>query len=182
MIFSETGVAGLIYIESKKNTDHRGAFTRLYCKEIFDSAGLVFQPVQISISENNLRGTLRGLHFQYTPFSEAKLVRCVSGSVFDVVVDLRNGPTFGQWRSFELSALEMNALYVPEGVAHGFLTLSDRSSVLYQMDRPHVPGRANGILWNDPQLKINWPFEPSVLSQMDMTWPRWSERNDLPTQ
>lgn len=179
MEFRETGLAGVLHIRATPHGDARGRFARLYCPEEFAAAGIGFEPTQVNLSTNTQRHTLRGVHFQKPPNSEAKLVRVVRGRVWDVAVDLRPGPDFGRWIAVELSADAINALFLPEGVAHGFLTLEPETHVLYQMGRNHVPGHADGLRWDDPGLGIDWPAEPDVISDADRRWPDLDKRGDL---
>lgn len=169
----ETPLPGVLEIEANPHKDERGAFARLYCPETFADAGIDFSSTQVNLSRNTHKHTLRGLHFQYPPYAEAKLVRCIQGVVWDVAVDMRPGPTFGKWHAVQLEAETMNAVFLPEGVAHGFLTLTKAADVLYQMGRLYTPGQAQGILWDDPELGIDWPCDPKVMSDADANWPGW---------
>ena len=171
MIFAETPLPGVIEIAAEPHRDARGAFARFYCPEEFATAGITFAPTQVNLSTNTSRHTLRGLHYQDPPHAEAKLVRCIRGRVWDVAVDLRPGPGLGRWHGIELSAAAMNAVFLPEGVAHGFLTLTEGAELLYQMGRNFVPGQARGIRWDDPDLAISWPAPPAVMSEADRAWP-----------
>lgn len=179
MEFHETGLPGVFEIETTPHGDERGLFARLYCPEEFTKAGIAFTPTQVNLSTNPVTGTLRGMHFQKPPFAEAKLVRVIQGAAWDVAVDLRAGPTFGKWIATELSAKNLRALYLPEGVAHGFLTLSADTHILYQMGRSYVPGHADGVRWDDPALAIDWPSAPEVIADKDQAWPDFSTRTDL---
>ena len=174
MIFRSTPLPGLIEIEATPHTDARGSFARAFCIDEFREAGIDFQPVQASLSTNTAAFTLRGLHFQRPPFAEAKLVRAVSGRAFDVAVDLRPGATYGRWHGIELSANLMNAVFVPEGFAHGFLTLEPDTTLLYQIAPAHMPGHSAGIRWDDKALSIAWPEVPRVISQADTALPTLS--------
>jgi dTDP-4-dehydrorhamnose 3,5-epimerase len=175
MRFVPTRIAGVVRVDPEPHADARGQFARLYCPAEFAAAGLGnFQPNQVNLARNPARRTLRGLHFQPPPHAEAKLVRVVQGCAQDVVIDLRPGSeTFGAWISVELDAASMSALFVPEGCAHGYLTLRDDTHILYQMGRPHVPGCGHGIRWDDPAFSIAWAAEPVLLSERDATWPDW---------
>lgn len=164
-------IPGLFTVDSPRHEDPRGSFQRAWCRDSFREAGVDFDPVQGNISENTALHTLRGLHFQRPPHAEAKLVRCISGRVWDVAVDLRRGPGFGRWEAVELDAARGNAVFLPEGLAHGFLTLTPGAVILYAMGRSHVPGRSEGIRWDDPSLEIPWPFPPAVLSDADAGLP-----------
>ncbi|MEM7744059.1 MAG: dTDP-4-dehydrorhamnose 3,5-epimerase, partial [Pseudomonadota bacterium] len=157
----------------------RGRFARLYCPEEFAAAGIDFAPVQVNLSTNFERYTLRGMHFQKPPHAEAKLVRVTRGRAWDVVLDLRPGPTQGRWIAEELTANAMNALFLPEGVAHGFLTLEPETEVLYHMGRMYVPGHGDGVRWDDPTFAIDWPAVPKVLDGKDCDWPDFAMRDDL---
>lgn len=171
MIFRETPIAGVVEIGAEPHADARGLFARLYCPEEFAAAGIAFTPMQVNLSTNLRRHTLRGLHYQNPPHAEAKLVRCIAGRVWDVAVDLRPGPGRGRWHAVELDAERMNAVFLPEGIAHGFLTLSEGAQVLYQMGRLHAPGQGRGVRWDDPDLAIGWPAAPEAISEADRGWP-----------
>lgn len=168
-------IPGVFEISVEPHQDERGCFARLYCPETIAAAKIDFTSTQINLSTNAKKHTLRGVHFQQPPFAEAKIVRCVQGRVWDVAVDLRAGPTYGHWQSFELSAAQLNAVHIPEGVAHGFLTLEDETHLLYQMGRPYEHGHARGIRWDDADLAIEWPAAPKVISEVDLNWPSWRE-------
>lgn len=172
MRFVETAVAGAWVIEPERHEDERGFFARTWDTGVFAERGLNPAFVQSSISYNRSRGTLRGLHYQASPREEAKLVRCTSGSVFDVAVDLRPASgTFRQWFGVDLSAENRLALYVPEGCAHGFLTLSEDSEIAYQISEFWAPEAGRGVRWNDPAFDINWPGEVVVINERDRTYP-----------
>jgi dTDP-4-dehydrorhamnose 3,5-epimerase len=171
MRFVETAVAGALVIEPERHEDDRGFFARTWDSSVFAQRGLNPAFVQSSVSYNRTRGTLRGLHYQAAPFEEAKLVRCTAGAVFDVAVDLRpSSETFRQWFGIELSAENRLALYVPEGCAHGFLTLEDDSEVLYQISEFWVPEAGRGLRWNDPAFRIEWPREVVLIHERDRTY------------
>jgi len=172
MRFVATAIAGVVVVESEPRTDERGAFARLHCPEEFAAAGHPFVPAQTSLSRNPGAGTLRGLHYQAAPHAETKLVRCVRGRIFDVAVDLRpDSPTHRQWTGAELSAENGRALLVPEGVAHGFLTLEADTDVLYQIAPLYRPGREAGVRWDDPAFAIAWPAAPHRISPRDAAYP-----------
>ena len=171
MRFEETPIPGVFHINAEPIRDERGHFARLYCPGEFRRAGIEFTSVQINHSLNLKRLTLRGLHFQQPPNAEAKIVRVTHGRVWDVCVDLRQGPEQGTWHSVELDATKMNAVFLPEGIAHGFLSLTDNAQVLYQMGRAFTPGHGRGIRWDDPDLAIPWPEKPSVISDEDLALP-----------
>jgi len=172
MRFTETALPGVIIVEAEPHADARGAFARIYCPAEFRAAGIDFTPTQVNLSRNTARHTLRGMHYQDPPLAEAKLVRVTHGAIFDVAVDLRpESPAFRRWVGVELNATSMRGLFLPEGIAHGFLTLSDDTDVLYQMGRDHVPGAGRGVRFDDPAFAIDWPAVPAVISDRDRTWP-----------
>ena len=156
----------------ERHPDERGFFARTFCINEFATHGLDTKLVQCSISFNTRKGTLRGLHYQTAPHAETKLVRCTRGAVYDVVVDLRaNSPTLRQWVGVELTEQKRNMVYIPEGCAHGFLTLADESEVFYQMSEFYSPKSARGVRWNDPAFRIGWPGKVEVISERDRTYP-----------
>lgn len=172
MRFTETQIPGVVLAEIVPHSDARGAFARLHCPDEFEAAGHPFVPAQTSLSRNPKRLTLRGLHYQPAAHAEVKLVRCVRGAVFDVAVDLRaDSPTHRRWVGTELSAENGRALLIPEGVAHGFLTLTDDTDVLYQIAPRFEPGHEAGVRWNDPAFAVQWPFEPTLISDRDAAYP-----------
>ena len=172
MIFQETRLAGAYLIGPERVEDERGFFARTFCVEEFRARGLVTTCVQCSVSFNTRKGTLRGLHYQAAPHAETKLVRCTMGAIYDVIVDLRpDSPTFRQWFAADLTAENRAILYVPEGLAHGFQTLADKSEVLYQMSEPYHPECARGVRWNDPGIDIHWPLDIAVQSARDREFP-----------
>jgi dTDP-4-dehydrorhamnose 3,5-epimerase len=168
MRFVSLEINGLFLIEPEANYDHRGFFARTYCRDTFLQKGLQADFDQCSISFNLKRGTVRGLHFQKEPFSEVKLIRCLSGAVFDVVVDLRiQSNTYLKWVGVELTANHRKQLYVPKGCAHGFQTLCDDTEVFYQISQKHVPESASGVRFDDPLFGIQWPIPEKNLSERD---------------
>jgi dTDP-4-dehydrorhamnose 3,5-epimerase len=172
MIFSETGLPGAFIIDIEKHEDHRGFFARAWCQQEFQRMGLNPSLVQCNISFNAARGTFRGMHYQGAPYAEAKLVRCTRGAVYDIIVDLRRDS--GAWRKHlgvELTAENRRMLYIPEGLAHGFITLQDDTEVFYQMSEFYNPESARGFRWNDPSFDIRLPLVPSVISERDRTYP-----------
>ena len=172
MRFLPTGVDGVHLVEAEPDSDERGFFARLYCPQEFAAAGIPFRPCQTSLSYNRRRLTLRGLH--YTTEPEAKLVRCTRGRVFDVAVDIRkDSPTFTRWCGFELDAASALALFIPAGVAHGFLTLADDCDLVYQIDRIYRAGFDAGLRWDDPAFAIAWPARPQVISPRDAAYPNF---------
>ena len=173
MKFLPTPLAGAFVVELEPSRDERGDFARTFCEQEFGARGLATRWPQMNRSVNRRKGTLRGLHFQAAPHAEAKLVRCVRGALFDVIVDLRpDSPTRHRWFGAELDAASGRALYVPEGFAHGFQTLTDDCEVLYLMSRPFEPDAARGVRWNDPVLAIAWPLADPTVSERDAALPR----------
>jgi dTDP-4-dehydrorhamnose 3,5-epimerase len=172
MLFVETGLPGAFVIEPERLDDPRGFFARTFCAREFAARGLDPRLAQCSVSFNKRRGTLRGMHYQVPPHAEAKLVRCTAGSIHDVIVDLRpSSPAFRRHASVVLSAENRRALYVPEGVAHGFQTLEDDTEVLYQISEFYAPEAARCVRWNDPAFGIAWPIADPILSERDRTAP-----------
>ena len=171
MKFLETKLKDVIIIEPETSEDERGSFYRIWDKKIFQENGLNDNLVQISISFNKKKGTLRGMHFQKKPFEEAKIVRCTKGKIFDVVIDLRpESKTFMNWASFELDSNESKILYIPEGFAHGFQTLEDNTELVYQISNWYSPEHASGLRWNDNKFQINWPIQNPIISKKDLTF------------
>lgn len=169
----ETKLPGVFQIRTEPFIDERGGFGRLYCGREFEEAGIQFDPVQMNLSTNTKMGTLRGLHYKTAPHGEQKVVRVVKGRVLDVVVDVRpESATYLQHLTVELSSKNMIGLFVPQGFAHGFVTLEDDSDVLYQMGRYYEPGNEAGLRWNDPRLAINWPVEPRHINDRDAGYPQ----------
>lgn len=174
MRFETTELADALVIHPVLHQDERGSFSRVFCAETFRNRGLRDVFPQTNHSTNLRRGTLRGMHFQRAPHGEVKLVRVVAGAIWDAIIDLRAGsPTFGRWQGFELSEENRRVLYVPEGFAHGFQTLTDRAEVTYQVSHPYVPGAEGGVRWDDPAFAIDWPLPVSVISAKDAEWPIW---------
>jgi dTDP-4-dehydrorhamnose 3,5-epimerase len=171
MIFKQTKFDGAYLIEIQKLEDERGFFARTFCQREFEEHGLNLHQVQCNLSYNKNMGTLRGMHYQAAPFEEAKLVCCTSGAIYDVIIDLRpESPRFKQYLGVTLTEEEHNMLYVPEGFAHGFLTLSDDTSVFYQMSEFYATEYARGVRWNDPAFGIEWPAEVKVISPRDANY------------
>ncbi|MBS1746649.1 MAG: dTDP-4-dehydrorhamnose 3,5-epimerase [Bacteroidetes bacterium] len=172
MVFTETNLKGSFTIELKPFTDERGWFARYFCKKEFASIGHTKEWVQMNHSFTSKKGSLRGMHFQLSPFSEIKLVYCISGSVFDVIVDLRkNSNTFLQWFGAELSASNHRMMYIPEGFAHGFQCLEDNCGLLYHHTAYYQPNVEGGIKYDDPVLNIQWPLDVTTISARDMAHP-----------
>jgi dTDP-4-dehydrorhamnose 3,5-epimerase len=171
VIFQELKITGAFLIEPEKKEDNRGFFARTWCQREFAARGLKTTFVQGNISFNKKKGTLRGLHYQAAPHAEAKLVRCTRGAIYDVIVDLRSdSPTFRQWMAVALTADNYRLLYIPEGVAHGFQTLTDNTEIFYQMSECYHPASARGIRWNDRGLNITWPLPNPITSPKDQNY------------
>ena len=177
MRFIETELAGAYIIEPERLEDDRGFFARISCIKEFEEKGLVSNYVQTNIAFNRKSGTLRGMHFQVAPHEEAKTVRCTTGSVYDVIIDLRpDSSTYRAWTSVVLSAENRRTLYVPEGFAHGYQTLEDGSELFYEMSEYFAPESARGIRWDDPSIDIRWPdIEERVISDKDRGLPYLAE-------
>ncbi|SRR5581483_661219 len=172
MKFIETPLQGAYVIDIEPARDERGFFARTWSRADFAARGLDTTVEQCSVSFSARRGTLRGLHYQTTPHAEVKLVRCTHGAVYDVIVDLRrHSPTFCRWFGIELTAETNRMLYVPKGMAHGFLTLTADTSVHYQISHAHVPEAARGVRWNDPAFGIAWPEPVEVIAERDRRYP-----------
>ena len=172
MIFRETPLRDALLIEIEKHADERGYFARSWCEREFERQGLNPRIAQCNISLNTRKGTLRGMHYQTKPFEEAKLVRCTRGSLYDVIVDLRTGsPSYRRHFGVVLDPDNGLMLYVPEGFAHGFLTLEDRTEVHYQISEFYAPESARGFRWNDPAFRISWPAAVEVISDRDRGYP-----------
>ncbi len=172
MKFQESPLAGAYTIEMERLEDERGFFARSFCAEEFAARGLTVVMPQSSVSFNARRGTLRGLHYQAEPHAEDKLVRCTAGAIYDVIVDLRpDSASVRRWFGVELSAANHRSLFIPKGLAHGFLTLRDDTEVLYMISVPHAPGFERGVRWNDPAIGISWPAAPSIVSARDAAHP-----------
>jgi dTDP-4-dehydrorhamnose 3,5-epimerase len=168
MIFTETKLPGAYIIELERLADERGFFARAWCQREFEAHRLNTQLVQCNVSFNGKKGTLRGMHYQAKPYEEVKLVRCTAGAIYDVIIDLRpDSPTFTQHTAVELTAQNYKMLYIPEGFAHGFLTLEDNTEIFYQMSMVYVPAAARGVRWNDPTFGIEWPRAVQVISERD---------------
>jgi dTDP-4-dehydrorhamnose 3,5-epimerase len=181
MEFRPTALAGVVEIRPEVVRDARGAFVRTFCARTFAEQGMELPTAQMALSHNLQRGTLRGLHVIPEAVGEAKLVRCVRGAIFDVAVDLRrNSPSFGRWTGVELTADNYLALFLPRGVAHGYLTLTDAAEVAYQFSAFHRPGLEKGIRWDDPDVVIAWPFAPTVLSDRDRNLPALADSEFAP--
>ena len=172
MIFHETKLKDAWLIDIEPRGDERGMFARTFCQAEFADRGLLTDYVQQNMSTSALKGTIRGMHFQRAPYTEAKLVRCVRGAILDVIVDLRaQSPTYLQHQGFELTAESRRQLYVPPGFAHSFQTLVDDIEVTYLVSAPYMPASEGGVRWNDPSLAIDWPLPVASISDKDAHWP-----------
>jgi dTDP-4-dehydrorhamnose 3,5-epimerase len=176
MLFYETKLSGVFEIHVEPHVDNRGFFARSWCQREFEAHGLNPKLVQCNISFNTRKGTLRGMHFQALPHSEAKVVRCTRGAICDVVLDLRSSsPTYRDWIAVTLTPANRHMVYVPEGCAHGFLTIEDETEVLYQMSEFYNVESARGVRWNDPAFQILWPEKVEVISDRDRTYPNFDK-------
>lgn len=172
MIFRETSLKDAYLIELEKRGDDRGFFARTMCREEFAAHGLDTTYVQQNTSFSVHRGTLRGMHYQLPPYTEAKLVRCIKGAIVDVIVDLRRqSPSYLRHECFELDEENRLELYVPRGFAHAFQAVSDNVEVSYLVSAPYVPAAERGLRYSDPRLAIAWPLPVSVISDKDASWP-----------
>jgi len=172
MIFTETPLKGAYVIDPERLADERGFFARTWCRREFEEHGLNPGLAQCCLSYNHRQGTLRGMHYQAAPHAEEKLVRCTAGTIYDVIVDLRtDSDTFRRWFGVELSSANHRMLYIPAGLAHGFLTLTEGAEVFYQISEYYAPECARGVRWNDPAFGIRWPNEVAMISERDRTYP-----------
>lgn len=175
MIFTETNLPGAFIIEPERLEDERGFFARSWCQREFEQKKLNPKLVQCDISFNKEKGTLRGMHYEIPPFEEAKLVRCTMGSVYYVIIDMRNdSPTFKQHYGLELTTQNHKMIYASEGFANGFLTLQNETEIFYQMSEFYAPEYARGFRWDDPAFDIKWPREMSVISERDRSYPNFN--------
>jgi dTDP-4-dehydrorhamnose 3,5-epimerase len=173
MIFKETSITGAFIVDVKRIGDDRGFFGRVFCRKEFEAQGINLEVLQANMGFNEYRGTLRGLHYQVPPYGEAKLVRCTAGALYDVILDLRPAsPTFKKWLGIKLTAENRTMLYVPEGCAHGYLTLVDHTEIYYMVSQFYTPGAERGVRWNDPAFRIDWPMKENLtISEKDRNWP-----------
>ena len=171
MIFTQTILKNAYVIELEKREDHRGFFARTWDKKEFEEYNLNSNLVQCNVSFSKKCGTLRGMHYQKKPFEESKVIRCVKGKIFDVIIDLRSSSsTFKKWFGVELTEENYKMLYVPEGFAHGFQTLEDNSEIIYQVSEFYTPNSELGIHWNDHAFNITWPIEEKIITEKDNSW------------
>jgi dTDP-4-dehydrorhamnose 3,5-epimerase len=179
VLFERTPIAGVFVVVPERFEDERGFFARTYCDDEFAAHGLETHFVQCNVSWNHRSGTLRGMHYQAWPQGEAKLVRATAGAILDVAVDLRRGSaTHLKHFAVELTAEDRKALYIPRGMAHGFLTLTDNAEVFYQMSDKYAPEFARGLRWDDPALAIDWPFEPLIINERDASYADYTAAAD----
>lgn len=177
MKFMDTGFAGLFLIELEVNRDERGYFARTFCFDTFKAHGLHADYPQSGTAFNGRSGTVRGMHFQKPPHGEVKLVRCTRGAIHDVVIDMRPASaTYLQCFHVELAAGDGRELYVPDGFAHGYQSLTEASEVHYMLSARHRPEAASGVRWDDPAFSLTWPLPITVISERDCSWPLLSER------
>jgi dTDP-4-dehydrorhamnose 3,5-epimerase len=174
MLFHQTPLEGARLIELEKRGDDRGFFARFFCEREFEKAGLVNKFVQVNNSLSAKRGTLRGMHYQLAPAAEVKIVRCLQGALYDAIVDMRpNSPTFGKSFGAELTPENRLMMYVPRGFAHAILTLADNTEALYLVSDFYAPEQERGLRWNDPRFQVEWPIEPTEISDKDAAWPEF---------
>ncbi len=172
MKFTKAEISGVFVLELEPHIDERGFFARTFCANEFEAHGLSSRFVQHNISFNKQKGTIRGLHYQVAPYGEIKVVSCIRGAIYDVVVDLRKeSATYLKWEAFELSMENRRSVYIPEDCAHGFQTLSDNAEVQYLMGRAYVPDASRGLRWNDSAIGIKWPIEMTTISPKDEQYP-----------
>ena len=176
MIFTKTKLKGAFIIEIEKSEDDRGFFARAFCEKEFEAHGLTFNPVQANIAFSKTKGILRGMHYQIAPYEEAKLIRCIKGAIYDVIIDLRpDSPTYRQWIGVELRADNYKMFYMPEGFAHGYQALMDNTEVFYQVSQFYSPESERGMRWDDPAFGIKWPeIDNCIVSTKDKSLPNYS--------
>ena len=176
MIFTETKLKGAFIIDLDRKEDSRGFFARFFCQEEFKAHGLKPTIAQGNMAHNRKKGTVRGMHFQFPPVAETKLVRCTRGAMLDIIVDLRpESDTYLQHVAVELDEINQRALYVPERFAHGYQSLRDETDTSYHMGQSYTPGAEGGLLYNEPRLRLEWPLPVTVISERDQKFPPLSE-------
>lgn len=176
MEFDETPLKGAYLVRLKKIEDERGSFARAWCREEFRQHGLNPEMMQLNTAFSYRKGTLRGMHYQLAPHTEAKFIRCTRGAIYDAIIDLRAGsPTFGRWLGQELTPDSGLMLYAPEGTAHGYQTLQDNTEMYYFTTAAYAPSAARGLRYDDPTVGINWPLPVSLISNADRNWPGFKE-------
>lgn len=175
----ETKIKNSLLLKTEKISDNRGFFTRLWDKEIFEDLKITTNIQQCSISFNLKKGTLRGMHMQKPPYEEIKWVTCIKGKIYDVILDLRPySPTYKKWEKFILNSEDLSVLYIPAGVAHGFQTLENDSSVFYQINQKYVPESSFGVMYNDPEFDIKWPLEITEISSKDLSYQPFNSNHE----
>lgn len=171
MKFTNTSIQGAMIIELEKHEDHRGFFSRAFCKKEFEEHGLEHQVVQCNFSKSRKKGTLRGMHYQDVPHSEVKMVRCMSGAIYDVIVDIRkDSPSYMKWFGVKLTEENYKMLYIPKGLAHGFQTLKEDSVIFYMVTEYYNKESEGGVRWDDPAFNINWPLQVTDISEKDKSY------------
>lgn len=172
MMYSESSLPGVYVIEMQPFEDARGSFSRVFCAREMREQGLSFDLAQINTAFNRKAGTIRGLHYQYQPHAEIKIVSCISGGVFDVAVDIRpDSPSYLKWFGTELTAGNQRLLYIPAGFAHGYQALTDDAKLIYLVSEFYTPTAEGGLRFDDPAIGIDWPLEVSAVSEKDASWP-----------
>jgi len=176
MKFTNTQIEGVYLIDLQPHGDERGFFARMFCKDEFARHGLSTDFVQANTSFSATKGTLRGMHYQHYPHAEAKLVKCIQGALYDVVLDLRKeSDTFGQHQAFELTAENRSMVYIPEGCAHGFMTLENNTEIMYLVSAFYAPDAESGVRFDDAQFNISWPMKPGEMSAKDKNYPDYQD-------
>jgi len=177
MKFTETFLEGVFMIELEKIEDERGYFARIFDSKKFEVLGLSSKISQISISNNKIKGTIRGMHYQINPFEEDKIIHCIKGKIFDVIIDLRpKSKTFKKWIGVDLTSKNNKIIYIPKGMAHGFQTLENNTEIIYQISEFFMPKFANGVRWDDPAFKIKWPLKPTIISEKDRNYEFFNDK------
>jgi len=172
MIFTKIPIDGAFLVELEPRVDERGSFARAFCQREFAAQGITFQIAQCNLAHTNHAGVVRGLHYQEKPAEEQKLVRCIAGAVFDVIVDMRReSPTYRAVYSVRLDTQNRKALFIPGGVAHGYQSLTGNTEFLYMTDQFYAPGLEKGVRFSDPALGVTWPLEPRDVTERDNNWP-----------
>jgi dTDP-4-dehydrorhamnose 3,5-epimerase len=180
MKFTPTEIADVFVVELEKREDDRGFFARGFCQREFEEHGMVSQVVQANISYNKYKGTLRGMHYQVSPYEETKFLRCTKGAVYDVIIDMRpESLSYMKWFGVELTDKNYKMLYVPRNFAHGFQTLEDETEVMYLVSEFYAPQSERGVRFDDPAFNIQWPLEVAQISEKDAAWPNYQDANPV---
>ena len=183
MIFIETELKGAFILQIERREDERGFFGRSFCQHEFEAHGLKPIIAQVNVGSNRKKGTIRGMHFQYPPTAETKLVRCTRGAILDIIVDLRpESPTYLHHISVELNEDNQHAIYIPERFAHGYQVLRDNTDTTYQVGEFYTPGSEGGLRYDDPKLGLKWPLPVTVISDKDRVWPLLDESEEAVKQ